>query len=480
LPRKNHAPEIGVNAIDMYAKAFLFNPDPITVSTLDGGVYVEVNDAFCSNMEYKREEVIGRSAEEIGIWAWSNDRGQVIDDIWEKGAQHNLEMQFVSKSGHVMTGLLSIDIIEVAGQAYLLSIIKDITERKNLEQAMISLEERFYKAFYASPIGMCISTAEEGMCIGINDSFCQMTGYSRRELLGEKLPALKIWGDPAQRFLVKDALIRGKSICESEARFRQKSGAMRLGLYSAEMIDVDGQACILSILVDMTERKQMEREIARLDQLNLVGQLAVNIGHEIRNPMTTVRGYLQLLRGQHKYREEYEVMDLMIEEIDRSDAIISEFISLAHDKHVQLKPTDLNIAITNLLPLLQSTAHIQEKHIKVDLETLPQLWVDEQEMRQMIINLAQNGLEAMPPGGTLRISTSIQGGEVVLAVDDEGCGMSDEVRDKLGMPFFTTKDDRPGLGMAVCFGIARRHNAIIRCISDSAGTTVKVIFPTDT
>jgi len=463
--------------LDMYIKAFRCNPDPITISTLDEGRYVDVNDAFRRYMGYTREEVVGETADNLRIWAVQGDRNRVIANILQNGSLRDMEMEFISKSGDIMTGLLSVDIIAVNNKPHLLSIIRDITERKNLEQALRSLEERFFKAFNVSPITMSISTVEDGICIDVNRAFRRATGYTRSEVLGRSFLELGIWDDPSQRQLVKESLLNGKQVSEMEARFVTKSGELRCGLYSAEMIEVGGQACILSLMVDMTERREIERELARLDRMNLVGQIAVSIGHEIRNPMTTIRGYLQLLRLQKKYFDEYETMDLMIEEIDRSNAIISEFISLAHDKYVHLEPHDLNRVLINMLPALKSAAALQDKYIEIDVDNLPYILMDENEILQLIRNLAQNGLEAMPPGGTLRIATMIQGTDVVLAVQDEGSGMSDEVRDKLGTPFFTTKDDRTGLGMAVCYGIARRHNALIDCKSDMAGTTVQVVFP---
>jgi len=96
-----------------------------------------------------------------------------------------------------------------------------------------------------------------------------------------------------------------------------------LGLYAAERIDIAGQACLLSILIDITESRQMELELNRLDRLNLVGEMAASIGHEIRNPMTTVRGFLQMLKSHGKYSDDMDTFELMIDELDRANAIIT-------------------------------------------------------------------------------------------------------------------------------------------------------------
>lgn len=462
---------------DMYAKAFRFSPDPMAISTLSEARYVDVNDSLCRYLGYSREEVIGRSAFELGIWECPADRERVVARVREQGILNGMEMQFVSKSGRVMTGLLSADIIDLSGQPHIISIIQDVTAHKDYTEASRLLEERFSKAFNASPIPLCISTVEEGTYIDINECYCRISGYSREELLGKTTTEQGLWLSTSLREQVKTSLMNGESVRDMETDFRTKSGKLCHGLYSAERIDVNGQSCILSILVDLTEYKQMEREIARLDQLNLIGQMAANLGHEIRNPMTTVRGYLQILRPQEKYREESETIDLMIEEIDQANAIITQFLSLARDKLVQLNPADLNVIIGNLLPFLKNTATAQDKCIEIKLERLPYLLLDKKEIGQLITNLVNNGLEAMPPGGILRVRTYVDGQHVVLSIKDEGSGMSQEVREKLGTPFFTTKENRTGLGMAVCFGIARRHNADIDCSSYSGGTTMRVLFP---
>jgi len=227
---------------------------------------------------------------------------------------------------------------------------------------------------------------------------------------------------------------------------------------------------------EIAERKQFEKEMARLDRLNLVGQMAAGIGHEIRNPMTTVRGFMQLLSSKREYMQDKEYFDLMIEELDRANSIITEFLSLAKNKTIELSKYNLNTIVKALLPLIQSDAIKTDKHFKVDLEEIPVLLLDEKEIRQIILNLVRNGLEAMPPGGKLVIKTYMEKEEVILSVKDEGKGIERDVLEKIGTPFFTTKDNGTGLGLAVCYSIAARHNAKIEIETGSKGTTFFVRF----
>ncbi len=204
--------------------------------------------------------------------------------------------------------------------------------------------------------------------------------------------------------------------------------------------------------------------------------MAAGIGHEIRNPMTVVRGFLQLLGYKEEYTKDKEHLDLMIEELDRANSIITNFISLAKNRVVEYKMQKLDVIIKTIFPLLQADAMLADKYITMDLEEVPDLSLDEKEIRQLILNLVRNGLEVMSPGGRLTIRTFSDNNEIVVAVQDQGKGIEPDVCAKLGTPFFTTKENGTGLGLAVCYSIAARHNAKIEIETGSNGTTFFVRF----
>jgi PAS domain S-box-containing protein len=233
---------------------------------------------------------------------------------------------------------------------------------------------------------------------------------------------------------------------------------------------------VLGILRDITERKHWETEMARFDRLNLVGEMAASIAHEVRNPMTTVRGFLQMLEQKSECSTYKSYFDIMVEELDRANSIITEFLSLAKNRVIELTPKNLNAIIKSIVPLLQADALVNNKCIYIELEEIPDLLLDEKEIRQLLFNIARNGLEAMPPGGTLTIHTFSENNEIVLALQDQGSGIPQEILEKLGTPFFTTKETGTGLGLAVCYSIASRHNAVIRLETGSTGTTFYVRF----
>ena len=226
---------------------------------------------------------------------------------------------------------------------------------------------------------------------------------------------------------------------------------------------------------EILERKRAEVEMARLDRLNLIGEMAASISHEVRNPMTTVRGFLQLLKNRQESKDQ-EYFDLMIEELDRANSILSEFLSISKNKPTMFEWYNINDIVTSTLPLIQADAQTNDKLLTVELNNVPDLQLDIQEIRQLLLNLVRNGFEAMACGGQLRIRTFSENNEVILVVSDEGNGIEQCMLEKLGTPFFTTKEQGTGLGLAVCYGIVSRHNGRISVETSPKGSSFYVYF----
>ncbi len=462
---------------EKFSNAFYCSPDIMTISSLKDARYVDVNDAYLNIVGFSREEVIGHTSYELNIWQFPFDREKLLQHLQENGRVRNLEFVFRNRKGELVTTLTSADIIKVDGEDCLLCVVKDITDRKQMERDLILSEQRFTKAFNYSPITMSITTLEEGRFLNVNESFCRVLGYTREYLLRNSSIDIGFWVDLSQREEVKRIIAAGGSVRDMEVRFRRENDEIRFGLYSAERIELDGEICILSQFIDLTERKHMENEMTRLGQLNLVGEMAASIAHEIRNPMTTVRGYIQLLKEVEKYADEIESFNLMIEELDRANSIITEFLSLAKNKMVEIKPVNLNTVINNVYPLILAKTMMQDKVISLNLDDIPDMLLDEQEIRQLILNLVNNGLESIPEGKAICLSTYVTDDQVVLAVRDQGEGIKEEIIEKLGTPFFSTKEGGTGLGLAVCYGIASRYKAKIEIDTGIHGSTFYVCFP---
>jgi signal transduction histidine kinase len=205
--------------------------------------------------------------------------------------------------------------------------------------------------------------------------------------------------------------------------------------------------------------------------------MAASIGHEIRNPMTSVRGFLQMFSAQENSEEKKIYYDLMIEELDRANAIITEFLNLAKDKTADLRPQSLGLIIARIRPMIEAEALMRDKHVRIIAGNDIQLLLDENEIRQMVLNLVRNGLDAMSSGGTVTIIMEENEREVILCIADQGCGIDSDIIELIGTPFVSSKDNGVGLGMAVCYSIAARHGARIEFETGSEGTVFRIYFP---
>lgn len=350
-------------------------------------------------------------------------------------------------------------------------LINDKTKELVLANHELKIsQQRFEKIFQFSPNLKAIRSLRNGRYINVNKMWSHITGYYLEEINSSN--GLQFITPPSD--VPYDLQ---SDLTNMKVQYVTKSNDIRVGLLSTEKITINDDDCILSAITDITEQAKLEKEISRLDNLNLVGEMAAGIAHEIRNPMTTVIGFLQIAKKDTKASLSDEYINLMLSELKRANGIITEFLTLAKDKSSNKQYENLNTIIQLIYPLLQAEALMNSKEVQLQLGDIPLLQLDEKEIRQMILNIGLNGLEAMNGGGTLTIKTFQNGEkEVVLQITDEGKGIKKEIIDKIGTPFFTTKENGTGLGMAICYSIASRHNATISIESSNKGTSFYIIF----
>lgn len=351
---------------------------------------------------------------------------------------------------------------------------QDITERILAENALRESEERQKATLNALP-DMLLRVDATGRMFDyrVPERFAgYLSAADGYETVDDMLPA------PLAQ-LVKEMVL--SSLLMGKTKMANYAGQINDSVCSLEIRTATiNKEQALVIIRDQTELYRAQREVQRLDSLNLIGEMAASIGHEVRNPLTTVRGYLQFLSGKDQFKSQCGMFQVLIAELDRTNAIISEFLSLAKNKAVKMERKNINTIIAAIYPLLEVDAAAGEKAICLELAIdLPDTRLDESEFRQLLINLVRNGLEAMTEKGCLTIATARDGKDAILSVRDEGGGIPDSLIAKIGTPFMTTKEKGTGLGLSVCYSIAARHGAIIDFSTGADGTEFVVRFKGD-
>jgi signal transduction histidine kinase len=253
---------------------------------------------------------------------------------------------------------------------------------------------------------------------------------------------------------------------------------LRVGsqIYYVNVSEWRGEGAVL-VGQDVTELQRLRDELGKMERLSLVGQMAASITHEIRNPMAVIRGFIQLL-NERSQKEQQSYFHIILQELDRANGIINDFLSLAQNRIVEKSLCDLHELLDELMPLIWADANMRGQSVELQLcEWLEPLELNVKEIKQLVLNLSRNGMEAMNDKGALRIETMDLPDTVELRVIDNGTGIPPEKLEHLFEPFYTTKANGTGLGLALCLSIVERHRGRIRVESKlGEGTTFAVTF----
>lgn len=351
-----------------------------------------------------------------------------------------------------------------------LCTLRNITDLKRAEHSLKKNQERIQNLLNAIPDTLFILD-KNGTILDYHASQDLFTSVSPTTFQNKNI------SDVLPLVTPKIMHYLGKAFTTNTMQFFEFQSTVNSGIcYYEGRITANNKNDFFLTIRNVSEFKLIQQHLTRFDRLHLVGEMAVSIGHEIRNPMTTVRGFLQMFSQRNAFQNYKDILDLMMTEVDHANKIISEFISLAKNKALTLESQNLNTLINSLLPLIETDAIITNKQISTHLEPIPDVAMDDKEISQLILNLARNGLESMPPRSELRIRTYLESEKVMLAIRDQGTGIAPEHLEKLATPFFSTKENQLGLGLAICYNIAARHHAEIIFDTSPLGTTFYVIF----
>ncbi len=324
----------------------------------------------------------------------------------------------------------------------------------------------------------------DGQMTSCNPAAENITGYSYAEL---KTRWHDIFGNS-----IKELFGHTNDLKERPYRFDgnivKKNGQMVILGISASLLRDDKNVIrgIILVFQDITKLVEMEEKIRRQEQLAMVGSLAAGIAHEIRNPLASLSGSIQVLQGELDLKgDEQHLMNIVVRETDRLNTIITEFLDYARPQTLQVEQILLSSILDETILLLKNSRDCKEGiAIKVEVDPHVVIKADAQRMRQVFWNLLINSCQAMPDGGEITVSTltsSSPEGDATwceIVIQDTGCGISREYLDKIFEPFFTTKTRGTGLGLAIVNRIIEDHGGIIDVKSEvGSGTKFRIRLP---
>jgi len=442
------------------------SPLPFSVCDAEGN-YITCNKAFCDLTGFTLEELVQTSWVAITPPEYLTKEISLAYELVITGTPQRVEKEYFRKDGtRVPVELIIHRHFQPAAKTCF-----DFTFVINIEN-LRKMTDNVHDVI--------TETTPEGIITYLSPSLHKILGYDPDKVVGMHLFDLVHPDDIERLSIAFSSFLSGRTPAKTDFRCRHINGYY-LWMETVGNLLYDQNNIISGAVLstrDITRRKELEKTMAHLEQINLVGEVAVGLGHEIRNPLTTVRGFLQLMQKDDNFNSCRDRINLMLEELDRANRIIKKFLFLAKDKALHLKVQNLNTIIQSVYPAIKTTAKQSGLRVKTDLGITPDLMLDESEIILLLKNLSLNGLEAMAPGGTLLIRTYIESRSVVLSISDQGTGIPGDVVGKVGTPFFTTRENGTGLGMAICYRIAARHNASVKIETGPSGTTVFVNFET--
>ena len=318
-----------------------------------------------------------------------------------------------------------------------------------------------------------VNVDTDGTLRTINPEAEQMLGIKARDALGSHWSILFSGDDWS---LVSEYLDRGLPFYDLEVAPGDSSRPYLM----VTTIPVRGQGGMVMFLRDMAEVKGLQAEVRRSESLAALGRLVAGMAHEIRNPLNSIRGFSQHLQARFSPdTQERNALDVIVREVDRLNRVITELLEFSRPRDPRMDKIDINDVVRNTLALVEREASNQGVTCETDLAVSSvDLKGDMDTLRQLLLNLVLNALQAMPDGGILTVSTLSELGKVSLSVSDTGWGMPEEDLDQIFEPFFTRRDEGTGLGLSIVHRIVQDHGGEIRVESSPGnGSVFTVKFP---
>lgn len=455
---------------------------PLLEESLTGVYLVRKNKIIYVNARveemfgYKREELLHMDPLEL---VHPEDRGLLGNETdnrlrgqkerapyWVRGLRKDRSVFYYETQG---------SLIHYRGSPALIGTLLDVSSKVRADELLRENDLRYQRLIKYLPEPIFVHDGEE--IIYVNNAALKLLGAKHPDQLNQMCSSTLIHQDYQllARQRVRQVLMSDDPVDFQEMKMIRLDGqVIEVEASSIRIHQFLGRKMVVqTVFRDITQRKRSEEALIRSEKLSIAGQMAAGIAHEIRNPLTSLKGFSQFLKSKVQGYDQY--FDIMLTELDRINNIVQEFMALAKPQVNQFEHVDLIGIVDSVVTLVEPQAIIQ--NVQITTETASRaipVWCDRNQLKQVFINLLRNAVEAMPDGGSVTIKLGYSEPDyVIVTISDEGIGIEEEQLERLGDPFFTTKEGGTGLGLMICHRIVQAHEGAIHYDSKpGAGTTV--------
>ena len=350
-----------------------------------------------------------------------------------------------------------------------------MAELAQANESLAMSEERFSKAFHESPLPSGIQSLSDQRFVDVNQRLAEVAGCKREDMIGRTPAELFLWEKPELADRWVEGLLRQEPVRDQEAKIRTQAGALHEVLVSLSPVALGGQPHLLLLAQDVAERALLERQLRQAQKMEAIGQLAAGVAHDFNNILTVIQGHAGLMQQKLDAESpQTKSLEQISKAAARAATLIRQLLMFSRKQVMQFRYLDLNDTLRNAIKMLE---RLVGEHVQIDFrpqESLPAIHADPSMMEQIAMNLAVNARDAMPNGGRVSITTSLEtihraptpmdpeqrdGEYVCLTFSDTGTGMDTQILSRIFEPFFTTKPvgKGTGLGLSTVFGIVRQH-----------------------
>ncbi len=457
----------------LYRQLFEVESDALVLVDRESGQILAANAAAAALYGYTREELLSLnrvdlSAEPDRTLQATTQRQAFIPLRWHK-----------KKDGTVFPVEISGRYFDLKGRSVFVSAIRDITERRVMQEALEKSEEKFSKAFHGNPAAITIVDLNSEVYLEVNETFEQISGYRRNEVVGRGWSDFCICVDSEFRDRAVAQLLATGRLRNFEFHFRKRNGDLGVGLLSAELIEIGGRPCAITATLEITDRIRLESELRQAQKLESVGRLAGGVAHDFNNLLTVINGYSEFILGTLRPQDPlYSPAQEINKAGERAAGLTKQLLAFSRKQVIEPQTLDINGVVKDAGRMLRRLIGEDIELVTTLDPLLGSVLADPDQIHQVIVNLVVNARDAMPDGGQLEISTknveivekavaahpdAVPGRYVMLSVADSGVGMSEEILPSIFDPFFTTREQGKGtgLGLATVYGIVRQSGGWI-------------------